>query len=155
METYRGFLTKAFSEGILNALEDDTAQCPPGEFHFRSDFKRSKVLEGFHGPYKELSYYNVRWWRSSEQQLYTTAPLGKGGYGANGDSIFVRVSHSLTVSVGASEEYSEPSTDQVAKYQVAVAQTMKEAAEKTANEFKGLHSSTGYIIDMESISSDK
>src|SRR5262249_1757546 len=63
---YRLDLSEAFRNSPLQAAEDSATQAPPGEFHFRRDFQASKVLEGFAGPYRELSYYNVRWWRADE-----------------------------------------------------------------------------------------
>jgi hypothetical protein len=132
--------------GPLQADEDRTSPLPPGEFHFHRNFQPSVVLRGFRGPYKELSYYNVRWWRMEDERrtLYTLAPAIKGGFGAAGDRIVIQVSHSLTISVGASNEYSEPTPDQIAKYQVAISTTMQNALKGTAAEFKGTGGDADY-----------
>ena len=149
MSKYHANLTQVFSDGQLGADEDSDA--PPGEFHYRREYQPSNVLKGFAGPYKELSYYNVRWWRASDEELYTVAPVHKGGDGATGDSIFVQVSHSLTISVGASDDYAEPTDQQVATYQQVVSKTMKEALVDTAGLFSGKVDGTGYDIDVTKI----
>lgn len=149
MDSYAKNLKRSFEEGILLASEDTTSPAPPGEYHFRRDFKPSKVLKGFHGPFNELSYYNVRWWRVGDdgQELYTLAPAHKGGYGAIGSSIVIQVSHSLTISAGLSNEYSEPTSDQVAKYHAAISEVMLTAIQDTAAQFRGVSKDGVYEID--------
>jgi hypothetical protein len=148
MSTYHKILEEAFLNGPLRAHEDLGTQAPPGEFHFRRDFEPSKVLQGFAGPYKELSYYNVRWWRSEGREMYTTAQLHKGWAGSPGQDIFVQVSHSLTISTGLSNVYAEPTERQVTLYQDAIGATMKKALDETAKGYLGEPNSTGYSIRL-------
>jgi hypothetical protein len=147
MVAYHKHLVEAFSQNSLEA-DEDNVPAPPGEFHFRRDFKPSIVLKGFAGPYNELSYYVVRWWRAGDSELYSISQLNKGGYGAPGDSIYVQVSHSLTIGVGASKVFAEPDDQQVARYHEAIGAAMRSALARTAEEFKGKPTGTGFTIRL-------
>lgn len=72
---------------------------PPQQLRMRRSFKKSLVLNGFAGPYFELSTYNITLWfdEKAKPGFLTTR---------------AEVSHVLTLSVGSRGSYKEPTRPQ-------------------------------------------
>jgi hypothetical protein len=148
IDTYHKNLSLAFLSSPIAAKEAGPGDTFPGEFHFVKHWEKSEVLAGFSGPYKELSDYFVKWLRTDGRELYTLAPLHKGGFGATGSAIVIQAEQSLTLCVGASSEYDEPTNTQRERYMTAMNNALTTAAKATSDQFGGKVDVDGvFVID--------
>ncbi|MGO8255574.1 hypothetical protein ACC792_32005 [Rhizobium ruizarguesonis] len=114
ISTFKSELTKVFHEAPLSA-ERAEIPAPPGQFRFQRLYEKSNVLDGFAGPWYEITTYTISVWEGG---------LGDGIWAdvvsteakPVGDLIFVYVDLALQLGIGQKSKYSEPSPDQYAAY---------------------------------------
>jgi hypothetical protein len=114
----------------------------PNQVRFQRLYDKSIILEGFTGPYYELTTYTIFLWTGPDKGF-----LGSGleyqlhDYLKNSnrnDQIFLQVNQSLQVSVGKiGKKYIEPEEYQYVAYKKVISKAISEAVKNTTLRLKG------------------
>jgi hypothetical protein len=142
-----GNLKYAFRQVPIQAEEIQNETFAPGEFGMKREYQPSSILGA---PYYELSTYTVETWIAdrpdpfySLYQRQKFKGLDKQRFSEGRSSLlFLKVSHVLTTSAHKNGTYSEPTRNQVQKFETIVKGTVENTVVATCNSLRGTMNGT-------------
>jgi len=129
MSTFKNELIRKFGEPPTSANLSKLPS-PPNQFRLQRLYEKSNVLDGFRGPWYEITTYTISMWGGSQwdgvrQEVADTEQK------PDATKIFVYVDLGLQIGIGQQGKYPEPSADQYQMYNKVVGNKVQEAVNST------------------------
>jgi hypothetical protein len=152
--TFRNELIKKFHEPPISA-ELDKVPHPPREFRLQRLYEKSNILDGFAGPWYEITTYTISIWDGSRYDgVWEDVANTERKLDAN--RIFVYVDLGLQIGVGQKGKYPEPSADQYAIYKKVIRDAVQDSVNATAGLLGGsIVDGVGMIATAKSLGESK
>jgi hypothetical protein len=136
-------LTRAFEQAPLSAAPVRNRLMPPSQVRLQRITEESVVLQGFAGPYYEMSTYTATFWPGPRDGFVGTAELyfswqdDPAKSVGRADQLFLQVEQTLQISVSRKGSYEEPTADQYAAYDRAVNTAVQSAIAQATTRLGG------------------
>lgn len=151
-------ITSKLKSELIDAFSDDPISAtltsnprPPGQLQFRRLYEKSNILDGFSGPWYEITTYNVTIWDGPSRNYGGRNPFKKnkpGDYDGINSLVktHLHVEMSLQLGIGKLGAYPEPTREQYTRYENILDKAISTAVKRTTDYFSGtMKGNTGFI----------
>ena len=151
-------ITSILNSELINAFSDDPISAtltsnprPPGQLQFRRLYEKSNILDGFSGPWYEITTYNVTIWNEPVRTYGYRNPFKENEpsdyHGINPlVKTHIHVEMSLQIGIGKRGAYPEPTKEHYTRYESELDKAINSAVIRTTDHFSGtMKGNTGYI----------